>query len=108
MRVFQIFSKIILTVAIVGVALTSIAVILMASNVLNMDNQFRHLLSAPVEISKGQLIGTLTAAAISGSSGMQPGIITFMAEVVENRDDNTGGHIRRTAKYVECIALQRN
>lgn len=37
-------------------------------------------------------------------SGMQSGIITFMAEVVENRDDNTGGHIRRTAKYVEYIA----
>lgn len=39
-------------------------------------------------------------------SGMQSGMITFMAEVVENRDDNTGGHIRRTAKYVECIARE--
>ena len=39
-------------------------------------------------------------------SGMQSGMITFMAEVVENRDDNTGGHIRRTAKYVECIAKE--
>ena len=29
-----------------------------------------------------------------------------MAEVVENRDDNTGGHIRRTAVYVECIAKE--
>lgn len=37
-------------------------------------------------------------------SGMQSGIITFMAEVVENRDDNTGGHIRRTAEYVARIA----
>lgn len=37
-------------------------------------------------------------------SGMQSGIITFMAEVVENRDDNTGGHIRRTAEYVAHIA----
>lgn len=35
---------------------------------------------------------------------MQSGMITFMAEVVENRDDNTGGHIRRTAEYVRCIA----
>ncbi len=42
-------------------------------------------------------------------SSMQSGMITFMAEVVENRDDNTGGHIRRTAEYVKCIAkeLQR-
>ena len=39
-------------------------------------------------------------------SRMQSGMITFMAEVVENRDDNTGGHIRRTAKYVECIASE--
>ena len=38
--------------------------------------------------------------------GMQSGMITFMAEVVENRDDNTGGHIRRTAKYVEVIARE--
>lgn len=37
-------------------------------------------------------------------SRMQSGMITFMAEVVENRDDNTGGHIRRTAEYVKCIA----
>ncbi len=39
-------------------------------------------------------------------SRMQSGLITFMAEVVENRDDNTGGHIRRTAAYVECIAKE--
>lgn len=39
-------------------------------------------------------------------SGMQSGMITLMAEIVENRDDNTGGHIRRTAKYVEAIAKQ--
>lgn len=39
-------------------------------------------------------------------SGMQSGMITFMAEVVENRDDNTGGHIRRTADYVERIARE--
>lgn len=39
-------------------------------------------------------------------SHMQSGMITFMAEVVENRDDNTGGHIRRTAEYVECIAKE--
>lgn len=39
-------------------------------------------------------------------SGMQSGMITFMAEVVENRDDNTGGHIRRTAEYVACIAKE--
>lgn len=37
-------------------------------------------------------------------SAMQSGMITLMAEIVENRDDNTGGHIKRTAKYVELIA----
>ncbi len=76
MRVFQIFSKIILTVAIVGAALTSIAIILVASNVLNMENQFLHFLSVTAEISRGQLIGTLTAADISLLFG---GILTVLA-----------------------------
>ncbi|MCR4647307.1 MAG: HD-GYP domain-containing protein [Oscillospiraceae bacterium] len=35
---------------------------------------------------------------------MQHNIIITMADIVENRDENTGGHIRRTAKYVEIIA----
>ena len=39
-------------------------------------------------------------------SHMQSGMITFLAEVMENRDDNTGGHIRRTAQYVELIAKE--
>ncbi|MCM1054766.1 MAG: HD domain-containing protein [Bacteroides sp.] len=39
-------------------------------------------------------------------SHMQSGMIAFMAEVVESRDDNTGGHIRRTAEYVESIARE--
>lgn len=37
-------------------------------------------------------------------SGMQFSIIATMADIVENRDENTGGHIKRTAKYVEIIA----
>lgn len=37
-------------------------------------------------------------------SGIQFNIITMMADIVENRDENTGGHIKRTAKYVEIIA----
>ena len=40
------------------------------------------------------------------ASNMQSGLIKFMAEVVENRDDNTGGHIKRTAEYVEGIAKE--
>lgn len=48
----------------------------------------------------------LSAAFQEKVSRMQSGMITFMAEVVENRDDNTGGHIRRTAEYVECIAKE--
>ena len=35
---------------------------------------------------------------------MQHNLIITMADIVENRDENTGGHIRRTAKYVEIIA----
>ena len=37
---------------------------------------------------------------------MQSGMITFLAAVMENRDDNTGGDIRRTALYVELIAKE--
>ena len=37
---------------------------------------------------------------------MQSGMITLMADMVENRDDNTGGHIKRTARYVEGIARE--
>lgn len=42
-------------------------------------------------------------------NNMQSHIITTMADIIENRDESTGGHIRRTAKYVEIIAkeLQR-
>lgn len=39
-------------------------------------------------------------------TSMQFNIIVMMAEIVENRDKNTGGHIKRTAKYVEIIAKQ--
>lgn len=39
-------------------------------------------------------------------SDMQFNIIVMMAEIVENRDENTGGHIQRTARYVEIIARQ--
>ena len=35
-------------------------------------------------------------------SEMQSGMITFMADVVENSDDNTGGHIKRTACIFYC------
>lgn len=37
-------------------------------------------------------------------SQMQYNIIITMADMIENRDQNTGGHIKRTARYVELIA----
>ena len=36
----------------------------------------------------------------------QLGTIMMMAELVESRDGNTGGHIRRTAEYVRIITQQ--
>ena len=65
MRVLQILSKIVLVCAIVGVALTSIAAVLVTADVLNRENQFFHFLSVTAEMSKGRLAGILTAAAIS-------------------------------------------
>ncbi|MCM1398254.1 MAG: HD domain-containing protein [Clostridium sp.] len=37
-------------------------------------------------------------------SSMQFNMIALMADLVENRDENTGGHIKRTARFVEIIA----
>lgn len=37
-------------------------------------------------------------------SDMQFNVISTMADIIESRDKNTGGHIKRTAKYVEIIA----
>ncbi len=37
---------------------------------------------------------------------MQFSMISTLANVVENRDENTGSHIKRTAEYVEIIANQ--
>ena len=35
---------------------------------------------------------------------LQKSLIAAMAELVENRDENTGGHIQRTSHYVQIIA----
>ncbi len=37
---------------------------------------------------------------------LQMSLITTVAELIENRDANTGGHIQRTSRYVEIIARQ--
>lgn len=94
MRVLQILSKIILILAIVGLVLTSVGAILVASDVLNTENQFLHFLSAAAEITKGQLVGTLLAAATSLLFG---GIFTafvyryFTAELKEGTPFTSAG-----------------
>ena len=52
------------------------------------------------------LRGTKRSLYYKKIAGMQSGMITLMADMVENRDDNTGGHIKRTARYVESIAKE--
>ena len=37
---------------------------------------------------------------------LQTNIITVLGDMVENRDETTGGHVRRTAAYAELIANQ--
>ncbi len=108
MRVLQILSKIILIVAIVGVALASIGATLVASDVLNMENQFLHFLSVTAEMSKGQLVGILTAAAISLLFG---GILTafvyryFTAELKEGTPFTNAGADRIKQLGIMKIAL---
>ncbi|MCM1298447.1 MAG: HD domain-containing protein [Firmicutes bacterium] len=83
---------------------------------INLDNAFNRELASFVGISAiSSFVMTLTVIVLimQGNkrsfyyervSHMQSGMIAFMAEVVESRDDNTGGHIRRTAEYVKSIA----
>ena len=108
MRVLQILSKIILIFAIVGVVLASIGATLVALDVLSMENQFLHFLSVTAEMSKGQLVGTLTAAAISLLSG---GILTafvyryFTAELKEGTPFTNAGADRIKQLGIMEIAL---
>ncbi|MFR6011485.1 MAG: hypothetical protein ACLUGN_06830 [Coprococcus sp.] len=66
----------------------------MASDVLNTENQFLHFISVTAEMSKGQIVGTLTAAAVSLLFG---GIITafvyryFTAELKEGTPFTNAG-----------------
>lgn len=65
MQALQILTKVILIIGCVGVALASLAAALVAADVLNAQNQFLHFVSVTADISKGQLVGTLTATATS-------------------------------------------
>lgn len=108
MKVLQILSKIVLVCAIVGVALTSIAAVLVTANVLNMENQFLHFLSVTAEMRKGQLVGILAAAAISLLSG---GILTafayryFTAELKEGTPFTNAGADRIRQLGIIAIAI---
>ncbi len=50
------------------------------------------------------LVGNKNAHIQQDLLEMQHNIIVTMADIVENRDESTGGHIRRTATYVQIIA----
>ena len=107
MRVLQILSKMILIFTIVGVVLSSIGAVLVASDVLNMENQFLHFLSVTAEMSKGKIIGTLTAAAVSLLFG---GIATalvywyFTAELKEGTPfTNAGADRLRQIGIIEIV-----
>lgn len=108
MRVLQILSKIVLVFACVGVALTSVAVVLVASGVLNAENQFIHFLSVTAEMSKGQLVGTLIVADVSL---LFSGIITmfvyryFTAELKEGTPFTNAGANRVKQLGIIMIVL---
>lgn len=65
MKVLQIISKVVFIFSAVGAALTSIGAVLVAADVLNTENSFFNFLSVTAEISKGQIVGILSAAAAS-------------------------------------------
>ena len=107
MRVLQILSKIVLIFAIVGVVLASIGATLVARDVANMENQFLHFISVTAEMSKGQIVGTLTATAVSLLFG---GILTafayryFAAELKEGTPfTNAGADRIKTIGIMEIV-----
>lgn len=108
MRVFQILSKIILVFACVGVILTSVAATLVATDVLNTENRFLHFLSVTAELSKGQFVGILTAAAISL---LLSGILTafayryFTAELKEGTPFTNAGADRINQLGIMTVIL---
>lgn len=110
MRVLQIFSKIIFVFTCVGVVLSSIAAVLAAADVINAENQFLHFLSVTAEISRGQLVATLTAAAISSLLG---GILAafvyhyFTAELKEGTPFTNAGadNIKRLGIITIVLSL---
>lgn len=108
MRVLQIFSKVILVLACVGIVLSSVAAILVATDVLNAENQFHNFLSVSTEISKEQLVGILTAAACSLLFG---GVLTafayqyFTAELKEGTPFTNAGADRIKRLGIIMIVL---
>ncbi len=64
MRAFQILFKIIMIFQYVGIALTSIAAMLVATDVLNNGNKFLNFVEVAAEINKEQIVGSLVATAI--------------------------------------------
>lgn len=108
MRVLQILSKIVLVFACVGIVLATITGILVAADVLNMENQFLHFLSVTADIGKEQLVGTLISADISLVSG---GAITifvyryFTAELKEGTPFTSAGADRIKQLGIITIVL---
>lgn len=64
MRVFQILFKIIIIFQYLGIALTSVAAMLVATDVLNNGNKFLNFVEVAAEINKEQIVGSLVATAI--------------------------------------------
>jgi len=108
MKVLQILSKIVLIFAIVGVVLASITASLVATDVLNAENQFLHFISATAGMSKGQIVGILTAATVSLLFG---GILTafvyryFTTELKESTPFTNAGADRLKQLGIMQIVL---
>lgn len=64
--------------------------------------QLYHAVAKTMDDMNEQIVQIKTQA--RHISDMQHNIIITMADIVESRDENTGGHIRRTAEYVRIIA----
>lgn len=108
MKVFQILSKIIFVFACVGVVLGTIAAILVATDVATAENGYLTFISVTTEMSKGQLVGTLTLVATTLLfSGVITGFVChyFSAELKEGTPFTNAGAVRIRNLGIVMIAI---
>ena len=71
---------------------------------IHTGDEFERLFKSICQMTKSQAEQTRSIRQLSSSTAkMQDGLIITMANMVENRDSDTGSHIQKTTAYVKII-----